>query len=178
MKKVTVIINGEEYIARPKNEPAAAEKPKTGYERCDSNSAYFSCDDFGDVDSWIECNDNSDERYYNTGNYYNNETLIKNIIRADTLMRKLRQWQALNDEPVDWSDTDTREYCVWYDYYDSEFRIGSTFSVRHIGQIYFSSVEKAREAIEVFKDELTWYFTEYQQRLDEPKKSEGTLNDK
>ena len=27
--------------------------------------------------------------------------------------------------------------------------------------------QKAEEAIEVFKDELKWYYTKYQQRLDE-----------
>lgn len=33
--------------------------------------------------------------------------------------------------------------------------------------IYFATKEKAEEAIEVFRDELLWYFTEYVQRLDE-----------
>lgn len=36
-----------------------------------------------------------------------------------------------------------------------------------VNVIYFSSMEKADEAIEQFKDELLWYFTEYVQRLDE-----------
>lgn len=39
--------------------------------------------------------------------------------------------------------------------------------MRGTNNIYFKSREKAEEAIEVFKDELLWYFTEYVQRLDE-----------
>ena len=43
------------------------------------------------------------------------------------------------------------------------------------GKLYQDSVKlidksknyDAKEAIEVFRDELLWYFTEYQQRLDE-----------
>ena len=169
MKEVTITIDGEEYIARPKNETVTAEKPKTGYERVGKCETYYAQDECCMVDSYVDDEDELGIDDYKAANYYNRIDLAENIVRADTLMRKLRQWQALNDEPVDWSDTDTREYYVWYDYYDSEFRIGSTFSVRHIGQIYFTSEEKAQEAIEVFKDELTWYFTEYMQRLDEPK---------
>ena len=39
--------------------------------------------------------------------------------------------------------------------------------MRFPNTIHFATKEKAEEAIEVFRDELIWYFVEYQQRLDE-----------
>lgn len=42
-----------------------------------------------------------------------------------------------------------------------------TTRFRSPNTIYFTSGEKAEGAIEVFKDELKWYYTKYQQRLDE-----------
>ena len=38
---------------------------------------------------------------------------------------------------------------------------------RKLNVVYFTSEEKAKEAIKVFEDELLWYYTEYVQRLDE-----------
>ncbi len=169
MREITLVIDGEEYIARPKNEPVAAEKPKTGYERAEEGSLYFIDTTYGVYDKIKEAGDNIDDDAFDNGNYCNEEILAENIVRADTLMRKLRQWQALNDEPVDWSDKNSPKWEIEYCYARKEFDVDYYNEYRYFGQIYFSSVEKAREAIEVFKDELTWYFTEYQQRLDEPK---------
>lgn len=45
--------------------------------------------------------------------------------------------------------------------------LNNTTRFRTPNTIYFTSGEKAEEAIEVFKDELKWYYTKYQQRLDE-----------
>lgn len=172
MEKVTVTIGDEEYVVtvHSKNEPAE-KNSNTGYERVQDDNPYFyeSCyyyDGIEDVSTWNETHDESDDDYYSAGNYYNNKTLASNNARANTLIRRLRQWQALNDEPVNWGDTDTKKYYTYYDYYDNEFRIGSTFSVRHIGQIYFASERKVKEAIKVFRDDLLWYFCEYQQRMD------------
>ena len=53
--------------------------------------------------------------------------------------------------------------------YKKSFKIENAYTIRHPGQIYFSSKEKVQKVIDVFYNELTWYFTEYMQRLDEPK---------
>lgn len=171
MKEVTVIIDGEEYIAHPKNEPVAEEKPKTGYERVDVGKIYYAQDECCEVEDCYEDEYKSGTNDYEAANYYNNESLAENIVRVDTLMRKLRQWQALNDEPVDWDNKNSPKWSIEYDYDEKNFDVDYYNEYRYLGQIYFSSVEKTREAIEVFKDELTWYFTEYQQRLDEPKRN-------
>lgn len=168
MKEVTITIDGVEYIARPKNEPVAAET-KTGYERVGKCETYYAQDECCKAYGYIDDKDELGIDDYKAANYYNRIDLAENNIRADTLMRKLRQWQALNDEPVNWSDAETYKWYIEFNYGTVCLLSDYCNIYRDFGQIYFSSKEKAEEAIEVFKDELTWYFTEYMQRLDEPK---------
>lgn len=171
MKEITITIDGEEYIAVKKHWPESAGKPWTGYERCVDGATCLVDTGYRGYKEIREFGEDADDGAFDNGNYYNEEILAENVVRADTLMRKLRQWQALNDEPVDWSDAETNKWKIGYDYDGKNFDVDYYNEYRCLGQIYFSSVEKAREAIEVFKDELTWYFTEYQQRLDEPKRN-------
>ena len=49
----------------------------------------------------------------------------------------------------------------------NEFKIEIHQKVRQPNTIYFSTFQKTEEAINTFKNELLWYFKEYQQRLDE-----------
>lgn len=117
-----------------------------------------------------EFNDQRDEQCYNTGNYYNDKAIAENNARADRLQRCLRQWQAQNDEAIskeDWEDNDKGKWCIIYGYGAEELYVNWFYNVRLHNVIYFTTKEKAEEAIEVFKDELIWYFTEYVQRLDE-----------
>ena len=85
-------------------------------------------------------------------------------------MRCLRQWQAQNDKVIsvsDWKNDKINKYCFAYNYSLNELNIGIERKLRRPNAIYFSTSQKTEEAIEVFKDELLWYFTEYVQRLDE-----------
>lgn len=145
-------------------------KPRTGYERRkECNNEYYLVTAGGSV---IEEKDTAlfDQNCYDTGNYYSDKTIAENNARADRLLRQLRQWQAQNDEVIskeDWEDHDLTKYSIIYDYASNVFYAGRTWWMRGPNNIYFKSREKAEEAIEVFKDELLWYFTEYVQRLDE-----------
>ena len=117
-----------------------------------------------------ECNGNFDKVCYSTGNYYSDRTIAENNARADILFRKLRQWQALNDRAItkkDWEDRTQLKYCIIYGYGVEELYVDCLYNARWHNMVYFTTDEKAEEAIEVFRDELLWYFTEYQQRLDE-----------
>lgn len=145
-------------------------KPKTGYERAEKGSTYFFNDESGDIDSTIDEKDMVDQGYYDIGNYYNDETITKNNARADKLLRRLRQWQAANDRPIsmsDWKNDNILKYCVDYDYFNERLFAKYTTRYRCLNNVYFTSEEKAEEAIKKFKDELEWYFTTYVQRLDE-----------
>lgn len=147
------------------------EEQRTGYERVEKSETYYVIDtEYNSISKIIEFNDQKDEQCYNTGNYYSDKTIAENNARADRLLRQLRQWQAQNDKVIsvsDWKNDKINKYCIAYNYSLNELSIGIEQKLRRPNAIYFSTFQKAEEAIEVFKDELLWYFTEYVQRLDE-----------
>ena len=178
--KIQININGKNINAEISEEDAKVlgmvdKRPRTGYERgyerVDEYESYFIDDTINDGYEVI-----GDEGtlvnnlYYNNGNYYNDKSIVENNARADRLLRQLRQWQALNDKPIsqsDWEDNGKNKWCILYSYGAEKLYVDYFHYIRLHNAIYFTTKEKAEEAIEVFKDELIWYFTEYVQRLDE-----------
>lgn len=174
--QVTINANGKSIKAEISEEQAkilglVTDKPKTGYERTKIGETYYVINT--EDDSMIkitEFNDQEDEQCYDKGNYYSNKMIAENNARADKLLRCLRQWQAQNDKPIsmsDWKNDKINKYCIAYNYSLNELNTGMERKLRRPNAIYFSTFQKTEEAIEVFRDELLWYFTEYQQRLDE-----------
>ena len=173
--QVTISANGKniqvEMSEEQLNELGFAEdKPETGYERAKYNDKYYYVGEDSDVRFYTEGNDSADGIYYNIGNYYNSEIIADNNARADKLLCCLRQWQALNDKSIsveDWKDNGKNKWCIIYGYGLEKLYVDYFHCIRLHNVIYFTTREKAEEAIEVFRDELIWYFVEYQQRLDE-----------
>lgn len=174
--QVTINANGKAVQVEITKEQAkilglVEERSRTGYERGEecNNKKYYFVNAEGLV---IEEKDTAlfDQNCYEVGNFYSNKMIAENNARADRLLRQLRQWQALNDRPItskDWKDDNVLKYSVDYDYFNNMVFVTYTTRYRCLNNVYFTSEEKAQEAIEVFKDELLWYFTEYVQRLDE-----------
>ena len=174
--KVELKANGKTVQAEITKEQAkilglVEERSRTGYERVEKSETYYVINTEDDCMLNItEFNDQTDERCYNTGNYYSDKTIAENNARADRLFRQLRQWQAQNDKAIsisDWKNNNILKYYIDYDCFNELFFVTYAIRYRCPNTIYFTSREKAKEAIEVFKDELLWYFTEYVQRLDE-----------
>ena len=174
--QVTISANGKNIKAEISEEQAkilglVEERSRTGYERVEKRETYYVINT--EDDSMInitEFNDQTDERCYNTGNYYSDKTIAENNARADRLHRQLRQWQGLNDKAItkkDWKGYDVIKYNIDYDYLTNRLLVRWTGRYRKLNVVYFTSEEKAEKAIKVFEDELIWYFTEYVQRLDE-----------
>lgn len=147
------------------------ERARTGYERVDNEETYYA---HGFYPSPIrrESNDERDEIHFSRGDYVNDKNLFYDRERADKLHDQLEQWQALNDEPVDWDNSIFYKYKITFDYSRMLLFADNNTSYRDANVVYFSSKEKAQEAIKVFRDELMWYYTEYRSRLDEPRKGE------
>ena len=147
------------------------EEQPTGYERVKKGETYHVINTKDDsMINIIEFNDETDEQCYNKGNYYNDEVIAENNARADRLLRHLRQWQAQNDEVIskeDWNNESKKKWFVAYSYGAEKLYADYYYIMRLPNTIHFATKEKAEEAIEVFNDELLWYFTEYVQRLDE-----------
>ena len=166
MKDVKIIIDGKEYVAQMSDEQvkdiAQQERAQTGYERGISGEIYYAMS----INGIAEYYTSGDKSTFAKGNYVNDRQLCQYRFRARVLHDRLEQWQALHDEPVDWGGYKPK-YRIEYDYYDKRLLVIANGSSRTMGTVYFSTDEKAQEAIEVFRDELVWYFTEYRSRLDE-----------
>lgn len=173
--QVELKVNGKTVHAEISEEQAkilglVEDTPKTEYERGKNGKLYYCVEEDGHLLRYAEGNDSADDNFYDVGNYYSDKTIAENNARADRLLRCLRQWQALNDKSIsveDWEDHGKNKWCIIYGYGLEKLYVDYFHCIRLHNVIYFTTREKAEEAIEVFKDELIWYFTEYVQRLDE-----------
>ena len=175
MKEIKLQIDGTEITAQVDESELARlikpERARTGYERVDDGRLCYVIVLNG-TDSYFE-RDRFTNNAFNNGNYVNDEQLCKDRYRARVLHDRMEQWQALNDKPVDWGDRDLVKYIISYDYRHNELCGDSWNDTRFMGVVCFSTEDKANEAIEAFRDELMWYYTEYRSRLEEPKREDG-----
>lgn len=150
------------------------DKKRTGYEKVTYGDTYYSSDNGGlsNDDTNISMNDYVgdyiDNSKYENADYYNDETLAKNLAKADTLMRKLRRFAVQNGGSFskdEWKEYVIDKYYIYYDYDNSNIIIGDSDVCRDVGQVYFRSEEIAQKAIDTFKEDLLWYFTEYDDML-------------
>ena len=153
------------------------EKKKTGYERAKFDWAgdrigvadyYFVWGD-GEIGQAVDNKQVLTNKYFNEANYYTDRDLACANARADRLMRQLRRFAAENGgipSMEDWEKThDKDKYGIYYDYKDHQLYISCLIRCRHSFEIYFNDRSDAQMAIDKFRDELIWYFTEYEAML-------------
>lgn len=170
--KGKVIINNQEIeieINEEQLEQLKVKPKRTGYERLTYGQIYYYDDGSEFGDTYSEWCDNNDDENYEFANYYTDEELMQNNARADRLMRQLRRFAVENrKEKLDWNG-ENEHFCIVYNhksYIEATvgLQITSNFGIHHF-DIYFDTKETAQAALEKFKDELTWYFTEYKDSL-------------
>jgi hypothetical protein len=133
---------------------------KTGYERNASGDYYF-VTSTGGMESEPDVGAGGDDYRYNVGNYYTAEEVANNNARADNLMRQLRRFAAEHGGCLcpRFRNGEKALYVIRYDgalrAYDARVFWPTTWGA------LFTSKESCEAAIEAFRDELTWYFTEY-----------------
>ena len=160
-KEIEIEISEEEY---KKLQPS--EEKKTGYERVPESDIYFYTHPGGYVGTASEDYCNIDNEYYELANYYSDKTVAENNTRADKLMRQLRRFAVEHNEcGVNFNDTNAKKYYICYDYASDELEVSSVVFSKNFGAIYFDSIKVAQAAIDEFRDELIWYFTEYKDSL-------------
>lgn len=142
-----------------------AEKKKTGWERVEKGERYF-INAIRVAQEERETGSSTDDTYYKYASYFANETLIKNILTAQLLQRKLWRRSAELCEKVDWRNPETEKYCIRYDYDDDDLCVDFCVLIRGFGEIYFDTEEHAEQVIKEFRDELIWYFTKFESRMD------------
>ena len=157
-KEIEIEISEEEY---KKLQPS-----ETGYERVPESDIYFYANTKGDVETACEDCYDVDDEYYESANYYSDKTVAENNARADKLMRQLRRFSVEHREcGVNFNDTNTKKYCIYYDYGNNTLGTAFTLCAKTFGTIRFDSEETAQAAIDKFRNELIWYFTEYRDSL-------------
>ena len=160
-KEIEIEISEEEY----KKLHSLKEK-KTGYERVLPDNEFYYAASRGCIESGVDAYDYIDNEYYESANYYSSTAIAENNIRADKLMRQLRRFSVEHrGHGVDFNSTETEKHYIYYDCIGDELRTTYTFYAGVFGVIYFDSEETAQVAIDEFRDELIWYFTEYKDSL-------------
>ena len=160
-KEIEIEISEEEY---KKLQPS--EEKKTGYERVPESDIYFYTYPSGCVETTCEACYDIDDECYESANYYSDKTVAENNTRADKLVRQLRRFSVEHREDgVNLNDVNTRQYCIYYDYGNNTLGTAFTLCAKTFGVICFDSDETALAAINEFREELIWYFTEYKDSL-------------
>lgn len=170
-----ITIDGKTYNLIPCEEDTGdtkdiATKPKkTGYERAERDGKYFlervCCKE---ADSDEDEYGAYDDTVFETANYYADEKLAKDNIRADRLLRRLRRFSAVNRKnKIDWENSDQTKFHIIFDYDEEGLYVTEKYIIRCFGEINFDTKELAEKAIEEFRDDLMWYFTEYKDITEE-----------
>ena len=164
-----LIVEGKEFpieIQDPELQKLIASKKKTGYERVKLDERFYSVRADNSIFAPIYCRLLEHDACYDTANYYSSQTVAENNARADELMRQLRRFAVEHRKSgLNWSDTAQRKYYIYYNRRDNKIDIGYVIFGRDFGSIYFDTEEAAEAALSTFKDEFTWYFTEYKDSL-------------
>lgn len=102
--------------------------------------------------------DEADYEAFSCGNCFTSEASALHTLKALKIYCKLRHFAEVNNtEEIDW-DRNKPKFVLLYGYNSSEIGCTSMSHVKDVGQIYFSSEEIARRAIEfVGEDNIKKY---------------------
>lgn len=140
----------EEYI-----EP----KPLMGWERVDKGENYMAID-HSSLATFTNYDDKYDDKLYEFANFFSTEEKAEEIRFKQMLFRKLQRFSDENGgSEIDWNDEDQSKYHINYSYYSNRLRVNSHNCLQEVGCVYFISKKIAKQAIELFHDDLIKYFT-------------------
>lgn len=169
--KAKLLIDGKELEVEITDEELKKleTKPvkKTGYERATKEDSTYYFDNGGGYvgDSYDPYPEIPGNNAYLAGNYYTSKIVAENNVRADKLMRQLRRFAVEHREnKLEWRPCNFK-YLIFYKPTSGELTCFVQDVYKVFGVIYFDTQEIAELAIETFRDELIWYFTEYEDSL-------------
>ena len=143
------------------NEP----EKKTGWEKPAIGQVYWHIDKIGTVISSTWDDDPIDHARFDSGNCFTSKELAENIARYTSLDRRIRRRIAEICEPIQWRSGSRKWHIIWN--HNTNFMIIDWIdSAVEYAKWNFDTKEHAEQIIEEFKDELTWFFTEFKDRMD------------
>lgn len=110
---------------------------------------------YGNIDS----SDLLDEEQINCLNAFKTKEKAEEIAFKQLLFRKLQKFSDENGgNEIGRSEN---KYYIWFDTEQDYLDVSSYDDTKDFGGVYFKSGEIAEKAIELFKDDLVKYFTQY-----------------
>ena len=156
-KRITEMEQELDSLKAQLNEP----EEKTGWEKPVWGQTYWFIDELGEVEGKDWKDDELDEKRYACGNCFTSKELAENIARYTSLDLRIRRRIAEICEPVKFG------FPSHHIIYSTDRRkVISDRMICHYGGWRCDTKEHALQIIEEFKDELTWYFTEFKDRMD------------
>lgn len=168
--KAKLIINGKELEVEITEEELkkleAKSAKKTGYERVKDGDTFWCDCGCGKLLPCCDFHEGSAKEMFDTANYYSDFDVAANNARADKLMRQLRRFAVEHREKeLNWINEGQNKYTISFDCVNQTFDIDYWTRMSEFGTMYFDSQATAELAIDTFRDELLWYFTEYEDSL-------------
>lgn len=137
-----------------------SDKPRTGWEKPQDKEPCYYVDALGRVQKFTvdELGKAQLDLLYEKANCYSSEFVANEVARGDTLIRNLRRFAIeKRKEPINRLEGG---YTITYNYVDQCLEYGATGNWFALGDVVFDSEETVREAMNLYAEELIWYFTE------------------
>lgn len=132
----------------------------SGWERAERFGTFYFGNAVGKSVCEIDGRDSRDRELYEVANYFFTREKAEEINFKQTLFRRMQRFSDENGwNENDWTHEGRRQWFISYDYDKDKFVIDSYLTFRDFGQVYFVSLDVAREALELFKEDLIKYYT-------------------
>ena len=117
---------------------------------------YWYVDNISTTIRAIQKDNQWDEMRYNAGNYFTTKSEgIKDEkeVRLRRLLKRFSKQNGWRDN--NWENNQIFKYFIFFDYYNKKFEIGCWQSVKSTNEVYFTSEEVAKQALEKYYDLIT-----------------------
>lgn len=162
-----LIVENKEFdieILDPELQKLLVPPKKTGYERLEQGKTFYIQRSDGSVGYGYDHHNTICDDYYVAANYYSDETVAENNARANKLMRQLRRFAV--EHRVSNVSRNECMYSITYCIFNEDVKLKPNKMINcHYMDIWFDTEDATWQAINMFYDELIWYFTEYKDSL-------------
>lgn len=162
IKEMEKLVNKQnEEISKLKEELAKQqqEENKKKWWTPKNGEKYYYIDSENKLYGEINTNHEIDTLRINTNNCFKTKEEVERELFERQLRFKLKKFAyENNEEEIDWNNENQRKYGVIYDYKIEEVQFSVCSYCPEYNQIYFTSPEVIKKAIETFKDDLIRYF--------------------
>ena len=169
MKEILIEVDGKKikaFVEDDVHKELTQPVKKTGYEVVEDRQNYWTVIGTSEVHCSTEVNSLIDRKLSDSVNYYSDRTVAENNARADKLMRRLRRFAVeYREKELGWKDNGSSKFKIIFDHNEKIIFVDDNQWMQTYGTIYFDTKKAAKLAIDTFKDELLWYFTEYKDSL-------------